>query len=165
MIDDGVEPLPSMFTRLSAADAESKKHRANTKARFSPYIVALVLLVFGPLQAALLTSEEGTIEQVLAHTRRTAEEIRALFSVPSAKAAVSSQSLALAGGASLEDQGWSNLVNSLKMLAEQTASERKQAENDQLLTRLEAWMYARTQKSAKLTAACASLTCWKTSLR
>jgi hypothetical protein len=151
LVEGGADALPSMFERWRTSTAVPKPHNVNRRGGFSPYVIFLFLLAFAPLQAALLTSEEGTIEQALTLTKRSIEQIGTLLSVPSAEAAISSQSHALGGAASFENPGWSEALNSFKLLlADQTASTVRQAENDRLLRRLEVWMYARTQKSAKL---------------
>jgi hypothetical protein len=158
---DDADPLPSMFRRSQACPAAPKPRNS-----FSPYIIILFLLAVAPVQIALLTSQEGAIERVFELVKRGAGGIATLLSVPSAKAAISSQSesLAPARAALYSDRRWFEAVDTFKLLlAEQKASALKQAENDRLLRRLEAWLSAITEKPAAAAGMCAvpSLNCWK----
>jgi hypothetical protein len=160
------DPLPSMFRRSQAGPAAPKPRNMNGRGGFSPYIIILFLLGIVPVQIALLTSQEGAIEQVPVLAKRRAADIAALLFVPSAEAAIrsQSQSLAPASAAFLSDSRWSETVDTFKLLlAEQTAPARKQEENGRLLRQLEAWLNARTEKPAKVAGICAmpSLNCWK----
>jgi hypothetical protein len=96
-------------------------------------------------------SKEGAIEQVVAVAKRSAAALGTLLSVPSAEAAISSQSKSLPSELSLsfEDSKWFEAVDTFKqLLAERDASAMKQAENDRLLSRLAAWVNGRTHNSA-----------------
>jgi hypothetical protein len=86
---EDAEPLPSMFRNWRVAGAETKPCRSNGKARFSPYIIALVMLAFAPAQAALLESsvpinKGEAIEEVFLLAKRGAAKITALLAMPSA---------------------------------------------------------------------------------
>jgi hypothetical protein len=167
---DGADVLPSMFLRPRAAATASKPRTINRGSGFSPYVIILFLLAVASLQATILnsrflTNEERTIENVLVVAKRSAAE---LPSVPSAEAAISSQSQFLLGqsSASFEDRRWSETANMYKLLfAEQNTSAMKQVQNGRLPRRLDAWV-TKTQKLAGVVGACAagSLNCWKTAL-
>jgi hypothetical protein len=86
---EDAEPLPSIFRNWRATGTETKPQRSNGKARFSPYIVALVMLGFAPAQAALLMSsvpinEEEVIEHALVLVKQGAAKIAALLAMPAA---------------------------------------------------------------------------------
>jgi hypothetical protein len=151
--DDGAEPLPRMFRRPGATGAASKPCRLDRKARFSPYVIALVLFAFAPGQAALLMSSfpvngEDAIDDALALAKKGAAEFVNLVSVPSAEAAVTLPPKTVVSERALpfEDDQWSGTVNAFKrLLAEQNAFQASvvRTENDRLIKNLEAWLRAR----------------------
>jgi hypothetical protein len=80
-----------MFMRPQAR-AATKPCRPDGKARFSPFIILLVLLAFAPAQASLLASScpvnsEEAIEEVWALAKQGAAQIAGLLTLPSASAA------------------------------------------------------------------------------
>jgi len=89
LIHEDVEPLPSMFRRGHTTGAEATRGSSDMKARFSPYIIAFVLLTVAPAQAALLMSsvpinKEEAIEEVLGLAKQGAADIAALLTMSSA---------------------------------------------------------------------------------
>jgi hypothetical protein len=101
LVYEDAEPLPSMFRQWHATSTETKPCRSNVKARFSPYIIALVLLGIAPAQAALLTSSfpidtEEAFEEVWVLAKQGTAELAALLAMPLSEAAIGSRSQPLA---------------------------------------------------------------------
>jgi hypothetical protein len=155
---DGAEPLPSMFTRPQAAGLATEARRSHGKARFSTFIIVLVLLAFAPVQAFLLTlsfqiDREQAIEDALALAKKGAVQAASLLSVPAAEAAVTVRSKSLPSNLapSFDDGHWFETVDTFKrLLAGKNASQASaaQTENEQLIHNLEAWMNAKASSGS-----------------
>jgi hypothetical protein len=85
---EDAEPLPSMFRR-SQMKAEAEPCRSNGRARFSPYIILLVLFAFAPAQAALLRAScpidgAAAIEELVQFAKQGAAKIAGVLAPPAA---------------------------------------------------------------------------------
>jgi hypothetical protein len=152
------ELLPAMFTRPHAAGPESKARRSTGKNRFSPAVIALVLIAFAPVQAALLMSSfqvdgEQAIEDALVLAQKGAVQAVNLISIPTAEAAIilRQKSSASERVPSFNDGQWPQTLDTFKrLLAEQKASQALAAQtaNEQLMHNLEAWMNAKASSGS-----------------
>jgi hypothetical protein len=147
--------------------------------RTASYIIASCLLVFAAVDGVLLTAStfsadrKGRVESASAALDQDGTETAMVFLTPSSESAEASPAplLAPAHGALPEGKLWPAALDALEQLTAQRkasqAAVMKQAENERLLERLEAWMNARTQKPAAVAGACAGPApqCWKSATR
>jgi hypothetical protein len=190
---DNSEPLPTMFRsnmrdgggpqsanaglagRASPAARLSKWHISK---RTASYIMASILLVFAAVDGVLLTASTFSADrraltgQATAALNQNGTETGMAFSALSSDAEDSqASSFAQPRETQPDGQPWSVAIGALEQLvARQKASEAaaiKEAENERLLKRLEAWVNARAQKPAVLAGACAAPAglCWNGATR
>jgi hypothetical protein len=192
---DDSAPLPSMFrsnVRAGGSKPQSayagpagpalpaaKPSKWPISKRTASYIMASFLLVFATVDGVLLTASTFSADrralagQAPAVLDQDGTETSMLFSAHASEAAEGSHapSFAPAQGTLSDGEPWSATVGALEqLLARQKASQAaamKEAENERLLKRLEAWMNARAPKPAVLAGGCTAPAgqCWKGAAR